>query len=72
MSRLHKYNNQLLKTIIIISGADVQRAQHYTDPKMKYSEYHRPSRPYVSAEQQTLSDVESLASELQNAKYNFD
>ena len=63
MSRLHKKSKQLLKNIN--AGADVQRAQPDTDPKMKYAEFHRPSRPYVSAKQQALSDVESLASELQ-------
>ena len=35
---------------------------------MQFSEYHRPSRPYVSAEQQANSEIQSLASELQDAK----
>ena len=36
------------------------------DPKMQYSEYHRPSRPYLDHHDE--SELESLASELQNAK----
>lgn len=29
------------------------------DPKIQYSEYHRPSRPYVSPKQQALDEIES-------------
>ena len=49
------------------TGAKVQRSGT-VDPKMQYLADHRPSRPYVSAEMQALSDVESLVSELDYAK----
>lgn len=35
------------------------------DPKIQYSEFHRPSRPYISPKQQAQSEIES---ELKYAK----
>lgn len=44
---------------------NVQSPQ-FVDPKMQYSEYHRPSRPYL--DHHAKDEIESLASELQAAK----
>lgn len=42
------------------------QSPQFVDPKMQYSEYHRPSRPYL--DHQAKSEIDSLASELQDAK----
>jgi hypothetical protein len=47
------------------SDANIQSPQ-FVDPKMQYSEYHRPSRPYI--DHHAEGELESLASELQDAK----
>lgn len=55
------------KLFIICHATDVNiQSPQFVDPKMQYSEYHRPSRPYL--DHQAKSEIDSLASELQDAK----
>ena len=51
--------------ICICADVNAQSPQ-WADDKIQYSEYHRPSRPYI--DQQARNEIDSVASELQNAE----